>query len=48
MLYWACMFEEIEPAVVRELMAHMEAYPEGPVLSDSHKTPCHAAAQVGN
>lgn len=34
--------------VVKNILKELEAYPEGPVSIDHYKTPCHAAAQVGN
>lgn len=47
-LYWAAMFNEIELSTIEEILTRLEAYPECPVAMDSWRTPCHAAAQVGN
>lgn len=47
-LYWASLFEKIDIETCNEILTRLEAYPEGPVMMDKWRTPCHAAAQVGN
>ncbi|CDW83357.1 anoctamin-like protein [Stylonychia lemnae] len=47
-LYWGCMYKEITVDQVRDILKNLYAYPEGPVMSDNQKSPCHAAAQSGN
>lgn len=48
MLYWAASFNKIESSILEELLKRLEAYPEGSVPVYSARTPCHAAALVGN
>lgn len=33
---------------MQRVMEKLEGYPEGPVSMESWKTPCHAAAEMGN
>lgn len=46
-LYWASMYNEIDNLKIEEILIKLESYPEGPVMMDKWKTPCHAAAQSG-
>ena len=47
-LYWACMFNQIDLKTVEDILNKLEAYPEAPVNIDNWRTPCHAATFVGN
>ncbi len=50
MLYWAAKFEEskISVKLMEKIMSELEAYPEGPVSMENGRTPCHAAAELGD
>lgn len=48
MLYWAALFDTIHIDLMNKVLKEMEAYPEGPVKIENWKSPCHAAALVGN
>jgi hypothetical protein len=48
MLYWAAYFKNIEPKLMIRIMQETEAYPEGPVKIEQWRSPCHAAALVGD
>jgi hypothetical protein len=47
-LYWASYFNEIDSKQLSVILKTLEAYPEGPVAIHHWRTPCHAAAAVGN
>lgn len=47
-LYWASMFDEIGISKVVEILNYLDAHSEGPVAIHYCRTPCHAAASVGN
>jgi hypothetical protein len=48
MLYWAAKSSSIDVNLMKEIMNNLEAYPEGPVCMDGWRTPCHAAAEIGD